>query len=509
MPGRYAGHATHRPHGSGIRGLSPDELGAGRRFGNLLPPLERPFDERALQKLAVAMSAEADPPEDGPDDEEGHIPAAYTYFGQFVDHDITFDPSTFQQQRQEAENFRTPRLDLDCLYGRGPADQPYLYDGIKLLLGQQFIPTARNPQAHDLPRAASNSLGVRRAIIDDPRNDENVIVSQLHGLLLKFHNAVADRLADAPFAKVQEVVRWHYQWVVLHDFLPRIVDRAVLNAISPAIANPEPSLRDPPPKLLLFPAGMTFMPVEFSVAAYRLGHAMVRPGYRLNERTRPLAIFDPDNPTNGLNAFGEFPKSWAIDWQRFIDLGLREGPETDTDRVQRAYHLDTSLVEPLARLPKSVAGDEAEQQPALHSLAFRNLWRGNLLRLPTGQEAAAALQKAGVPVAPLAEDEIIIGPLGAAGGEGVRRLAEVSPEFRGRAPLWPYILAEARHLGATGDQPARLSGVGGRLLAEVFVSLLLRDRTSFVHQAESWKPTLGGGCAFSLADIIRIGLAGK
>src|SRR5256884_8368133 len=64
----------------------------------------------------------------------------------------------------------------------------------------------------------------------------------------------------------------------------------------------------------------------------------------------------------------EFPRSWTIDWQRFIDLQLRPGPETKTDRVQMAYKLDTSLVEPLSKLPRSIAGDEAAKDGRLFSL---------------------------------------------------------------------------------------------------------------------------------------------
>src|SRR5262249_42683000 len=260
--------------------------------------------------------------------------------------------------------------DLDNVYGRGPADQPYLYDGAKLSLGEKLFLIERNPKARDILRVPATSDGNQRAIIGDPRNDENVIVSQFQGMMQRFHNRLIDLNPTWTFDRVQLEVRRHYQWAVLHDFLPKIVHADVLNQISTAIADPTLSFKAQPPVFRLYDAAEPIMPVEFSVAAYRLGHSMVRPGDRLNEFTAPLPIFDHNNPTNGLNAFGNFPKSWAIDWQRFIELGLRKSPETDTDRVQRAYKIDTSIVGGLGALPFSVAGDEAKTDPHKLNLAF-------------------------------------------------------------------------------------------------------------------------------------------
>src|SRR5262249_25107178 len=177
----------------------------------------------------------------------------------------------------------------------------------------------RNPLAHDLPRSIAGAGGMRRAIIGDPRNDENVIVSQFHGMMIRFHNRVVSLHpgTQKDFAAARQLVLWHYQSVVLHDFLPPLIDADVLDAVSPGFRDPSKGFS----KIVLPPGlqsdGRVFMPVEFSVAAYRLGHSMVRPAYRVNEFTEPIKIFDHSNPTNGLNAFGEFPKSWTIDWNRF------------------------------------------------------------------------------------------------------------------------------------------------------------------------------------------------
>ena len=503
-----SGHSTHQPHGSGIRGLTNDAIDApGGRFGRIFKLKPAEFGIEALAQLATAMVAGEDGAKDGPDGEESHVPAAYTYLGQFIDHDLTFDPSTFQQQKHDPagiEDFRTPRLDLDNLYGRGPSDQPFMYDRSRLLLGESFVPIERNPSAHDLPRAASSSLGIRRAIIGDPRNDENVIVSQLHGMFLRFHNRLVD-LDDDSFDAVSEKVRWHYQWMVLHDFLPLIVAPEVLDDVSPAFLDPAHSFTSSSSQLKFFrpETNKGFMPVEFSVAAYRLGHSMVRPGYRLNELTKPLPIFDAENPTAGLSAFGEFPKSWTIDWQRFVDLGLRKGAETDRDRVQLAYRLDTSLVDPLGHLPKSIAGDEAATDPRLSSLAFRNLLRGELLRLPSGQAIATHMG-----YTPLGDEEILIGKAETGNTETkeARSIASIHRHFKGSAPLWAYILAEARRNYFQSGK-ARLGPVGGRIVAEVFLGLVLSDPRSYLHAHTRWVPTHGRNGSFTLPDLLRLALA--
>jgi len=220
-----------------------------------LPVFEHKADN--LAALARTMIVPADPkdtkpvPTPIPPDERENplIPAGYTYLGQFIDHDITFDPVSSLQRQNDPDalhNFRTPRYDLDCLYGRGPADQPYLYRtgprpiphpvlgfdqrGVMFLHGENRGDPDDIASAPfigpDLPR---NSEG--RALIGDPRNDENIIVSQLHSTFLKFHNRMVECVfeecgmtGDDLFKEAQRRVRWHYQWVVVHDFLPRIID---------------------------------------------------------------------------------------------------------------------------------------------------------------------------------------------------------------------------------------------------------------------------------------------
>ena len=509
-----AGHSTHQPHGSGIRGLnslknidstSEFEGRFGRMFKGLKPTN---LPEGDLANLGNAMTG-TDGPKDGADDEESDFGAAYTYFGQFIDHDLTFDPSSFQMQKSDPDgiiDYRSPRFDMDNLYGRGPADQPYLYDGLKFLQGEKLFLVARNPKARDLPRSPAAADGNRRAIIGDPRNDENVIVSQLQGMMQRFHNSMVDANANASFDDVNLEVRRHYQWAVVHDFLTKIVRSDILDSISPAIADSSKSFKHHPPNLHYYKFTQPILPIEFSVAAYRLGHSMVRPGYRVNEFTSPLLIFDAQNPTNGLNAFGDFPKSWAIDWQRLIDLGLRTGPETDTDRVQLAYKIDTSMVMPLGHLPKSVAGDEAVADPRKFNLAFRNLLRGQKLLLPCGQDVAAAMG-----VTPIPDDKIILhaatnGSQETDGDNGAKAttIVNVSKDFAGKCPLWTYILAESRRNFYSHGR-ACLGDVGGRIVGETFLSLLKLDKDSIVNNPD-WKPMKGAASSFGLADILKAAL---
>ena len=263
-----------RPHGIPPRGIDMDtrsRLFEGR-FGRIFRALA-PADfggndtetEQLLETLAAAMIHEVDCPKDGADDEESGIPSAYTYLGQFVDHDITFDPSSSLMRQNDPDalvDFRTPRLDLDSVYGRGPDDQPYLYGADKdLLLGLPLRGDALGhpiQKAQDLARASNE-----RAMIGDPRNDENAIVSQFQGLVLRFHNNFRRDNPLLTFEQVQQQVRFHYQWVVTHDFLRRVVSSRVLEKVLPHLfaSRNHGNVLDRPPHLRFYrPKKSAFMP---------------------------------------------------------------------------------------------------------------------------------------------------------------------------------------------------------------------------------------------------------
>jgi hypothetical protein len=474
--------------------VARSELFVGR-FGRMfraLPAFE-PSDE-LIEELAARMHEEAEPRGDNGDGQEERspsdnpeIPAGFTYVGQFLDHDLTFDPASSLQHRNDPNaltDFRTARLDLDSVYGSGPADQPYLYDTadtVKLLIG-------RNPAAdedgnalepRDLPRNQQH-----RALIGDKRNDENTIVSQLQLTFLDFHNQVVDDIragaldealvSDDVFAEAQRLVRWHYQWAIAFDFLPRIVGHELVDRLIKTERRSLPGGRHEtisrfaPEHQFYRVKEHPFMPVEFSVAAYRYGHSQIRPEYDLNDAFENVPIFveHPETaPSTGhLGGFRALPAGFTIDWARFFDLG-GEAPE-------KSRLIDTRLAIPMTKLPANIASDGTDGK----SLALFNLRRGKMLGLPSGQAVARAI------------------------GAHVLTASELDIPGRGQAPLWYYVLKEAevqhngRHLGQAG----------GRIVAEVVLALIALDRHSFLAQDPAFHPVIerADPATFTFADLV-------
>lgn len=488
-------HHVTRPRGADV---APHSVFLEGRFGRLfrnLPAFDPPLDAEGEPLRALAESMREAVPEVQPESQwaptreevDSTIPAGYTYLGQFIDHDITFDPVSSLQRQNDPEalhDFRTPRFDLDSLYGDGPNNDPFMYDA-DIDAGRTTMLLGRNESGEfDLPRnvlsAAANGDPRGRALIGDPRNDENIIVSQLHLLFLRFHNRTVELVRseqpalekDNLFEEAQRVVRWHYQWVVVHDFLGRVVGEDVVNSIlAPrkyAVAGGEASVRRVALEFYRWQRA-PFMPVEFSVGAYRFGHSMIRPTYKINDPVPELPIF-PDSPTPGrfeaFHGFRPLPPKWTIDWQFFFETG-------DGSKLQMARKIDAKLAAPLFHLP--------ELDPA--ELAFRNLLRGKRLGLPSGQRVARAMG-----IEPLEDSEL--------------GLTEISAVFAGNAPLWFYVLKESEKLGVGGLGP-----VGGRIVAEVLLGLLKGDSFSYISVEPNWEPTLGG-TDFAMPDLIRFTLGG-
>ena len=522
-------------HGSNLRGLYTvprSRLYAGR-FGRMfrnLTPLTSWSDED-LKKLAENM---VDNSVDSGGDSE--IPAGYTYLGQFIDHDLTLDTTSSLDRLTDPEglqNFRTPKFDLDSVYGSGPEQSPFMYEADAMRLRIEKLRGFEGAEDEDdLPRVYEQCESVpddtpriaggqcreglkrTRAIIGDPRNDENIIVSQLHLAFIKFHNEmvkdlvekhageVSDKDKKEIFAKAQTLTRWHYQWVVFKDFLPKIVGEHMVNGIFEDVTYELGKDKDCKSIVghqlnvdLQFYGfkDNPFMPVEFSVAAYRFGHAMVRPAYRINHELKDqhdILIFkDPSLKEDekqlaadhglklndfSMEGFAERLAHWEIDWARFFEF------EGKTDVLQFARKINPELALGLSALPESVVGKEM-----LQALAARNLVRGHNLQLPSGEAVARTM---GIPQ------------------KYIDKVDEV-PDANGReTPLWYYILREAEAI----NDGKRLGPVGGRLVAEVFVGLLMADVNSFVNQNPDWKPEddsmrlKDGELVFEMPDFLNI-----
>jgi hypothetical protein len=387
--------------------------------------------------------------------------AGLTFLGQFLDHDMTFDnasPLGVVTNPETSPNTRTPGLDLDSVYGRGPTADPQLYnpsdrDKFRVESGGRF---------EDLPRMSN-----RTAIIADPRNDENLMIAGMHAAFLLFHNQVVDRLRSQGqsnvFAAAQQLVRWHYQWIILNEFLPLTIGQATVTDI---LTNGRRFYRPA--------AGQQFIPVEFQGAAYRFGHSQVRPSYRANRDGDPNGgaasgapaffgmIFDPAGQGQAdpvdLRGGARAPRRF-IGWETFFNFGGAFATHVRSNKL-----IDSNISTPLFNLPLATIPDGAPPT----SLAQRNLLRHITWSLPSGQSIA---QTIGVP------------PLWA---ESFPELQQFGHGLPSSTPLWYYILKEAE-LRAGGR---RLHGVGARIVGEVFIGLLQLDPTSFLATNPSWRPTL-------------------
>ncbi len=437
------------------------------RFGRLFPRLP-PFAE-ASDKLTAALMELGKPggimdaldgqPDEANPDNPTHT-AGTTFMGQFIDHDLTFDLTSklgVPSEPLRSPNLRSPAFDLDSVYGGGPREDPELYE-VRDALGRRRgsepgikLRIESGGTAEDLPRGAD---GV--AIISDPRNDENMIIAGMHAAAIMFHNKVVDVVEksdrrDTPgevFRKAQRLTQWHYQWMVVHEFMPLFIGQATTDDI----------LRRRRRSFML-----PFIPVEFQAAAYRFGHSMVRPSYPPNIAAGFMPIFDrtqdgiadPEDLRGGFRAPRRF-----IDWETFFDFG----PDaTGRNRIRRNKLIDTKLSSPLFDLPLVTIGGVGPT-----ALAQRNLLRHVTWGLPSGQSIAQAMDLPALAPADLSE----LKPLG--------------QNLDASTPLFYYILKEAQ-IAAKG---LTLGPVGGRIVGEVFVALLERDRDSYLSVNPRWRPTL-------------------
>ena len=422
-----------------------------------------------LQALGEAMA------DDGPagttvDPDDSNIPAIFTYLGQFIDHDITArtdrdealtsieNPAAVQPLSPDTvtrvlRNGRRPQLDLDSVFGEGPAMVPGVTTQSQILYDSNFkLKVFEAPGRIDLIREA----GTRTAIIADGRNDENLNISQLHARILKFYNHIYDNQdnnlsAREKYARARQLTRWAYQFVVLNDFLMTVCDP---NVVRDTLANG--------PRFYGFTAGQgdTYMPLEFSVAGFRFGHSLIRPSYKLNANTTvPLKVMPPGAPqllapasrADNFAPDGQLKADFVIEWSNFIGAN-----------AQKTRKIETRIARGLFNLPFR------PQPPILSHLATSNLVRGFNLSIPTGQAVCDVMG-----IIPLTPAEL------KAGESALINTVLSNPayQFDTRSPLWYYILREA----AVQQNGARLGEVGSRIVAETLVGLVKQDPNSYLN----------------------------
>lgn len=407
------------------------------------------------------------------------IPMGMVFFGQFIDHDITLDTTSALDRVNDpgaTQNFRTPALDLDCIYGSGPEANAFLYkDGLYLLTGKDGTALASQSANHrnnDLVRSSSGT-----AIIGDPRNDENRIISQLQLAFINFHNNVVDHLINDEsisntelkrasvrkelYEKSRELVTWHYQWIVINEFLPLIVGKPLVNKILGQGRS-------------YYTPKRAFIPIEFSAAAYRFGHSLAP--QKLKVQTTQTHDFELFGATLGFGFSPISDDKQVVDWKTMFDID-------STNPAQKTDSLDTKLPTDLLELPFIQEGEK--------SLATRNLLRGQSFLLPSGENVAKQIGVTQTDIDKVLNHIDINTP---------------NIDLSNGVPLWYYILAEAECLGrgdSDGNKPGEgLGVVGGTIVGETILGLIELDSMSFLSKNRNWSPTLNSTETFSMSNLL-------
>lgn len=445
---------------------------AGRRSGHFgrmlhLPPLY-------MHPAALAELGRQGGPMDGGTTAErtATAPVGQVFFGQFVDHDITLDVTSSLSATADPNtipNARTPTLDLDCVYGAGPEAHPFLYHNsgdfakVKLLTGADGTAVSQPAAlaAQDLVRSPQGT-----AVIGDPRNDENRIISQLQLAMIRFHNNVVDCIVSNPtnqregkalYEYARELTTWHYQWVVINDFLVKMCGAAV---VADVLGNGRqiycPGHEEP------------YIPIEFAAAAYRFGHSMIPQSIQVQQSEPALRLFG-SVLGRGFSPLSD-PRG-VVDWHELVKTSANRN-------VQLAEKLNSKMATDLLALPFITDPND------VNSLATRNLRRGQGFRLSSGENVAAALGRS-------------IGEIDAV-ATAAQALAGTAVDFSSGTPLWFYLLVEAGEIGRESepdlfDPGEGLGPVGARIVAETLIGLAELDPRSYLTQNRSWLPSDGVG----------------
>jgi Animal haem peroxidase len=397
--------------------------------------------------------------------------AGTTFMGQFMDHDMTFDLTSRLGQATDpaaSPNSRTPAFDLDSVYGGGPQADPDLYEqvrrGGRSERGIKFK-VESGGLFEDLPRQGNT------AIIADPRNDENLVIAGLQVAFLLFHNKAVDLITsnevklvdtrsrreepDEVFRRARRLTTWHYQWMILHEFLPLFIGQEMVDRILAGGRK-------------YYTPEVGQIPVEFQGAVFRFGHSMVRPSYRVNFTSlsgQPFFGFifdptqennpDPDDLRGGFRAQRRF-----IGWSTFFDFG--------DGNMRPNKQIDTKISTPLFDLPLAAIATLTPPPEPPTSLPQRNLLRHVTWQLPSGQSIAKYMN---VP---------------SLSSQDLKELKDFGQKLDESTPLWYYILKEAEIM----ENGVHLGPVGGRIVGECIIGLLQLNRDSYVADSPRWRPSL-------------------
>jgi hypothetical protein len=497
---------TKLSHAGGVQ--SVDEILFSTPFNYLFPDAARsaacllPRDQSTLDGLKDLGSLMGDPGTiSAPDPSfDSAILAAFTYLGQFIDHDLTartdrnspntsignyliepLDPDTVVANLR---NGRRPQLDLDSVFGDGPGlvaganattteSQPLYETDLSLKLFHQG-------GRIDLPGRIPSGSGEtykNPALIGDMRNDENVNVSQLHTSFLLFYNKIYTGLSGSNVEKhirARQLVRWAYQFVVVNDYLTQVCDNGI---VADTLAN-GPRYFGPTAG-----HGEAFMPLEFSVAGFRFGHSMIRPFYRLNVTSGDVEVMQllgtNSNSSNFDASDNQLVSARIVDWSNFVGSS-----------AQRARKIDSKIAMGLFQLPF------IPDHPPLRNLAVRNLLRGYHLSIPHAQAVCSAFG-----VVPLSTSQLITGEDPKIAG------VLLNYKFDARTPLWYYVLREAA-VQQNGD---RLGEIGSRIVCETIIGMLKSDPNSYLNNRNDTSVTENGidlkpgpgGLIKDLEDLLR------
>jgi hypothetical protein len=455
-----------------------------RDFAFLFPSAHGPAQDRdqlvALnERMRDDLSA---------DNDSAVTPAGFTFFGQFVDHDLTLtavkpahaaDGPEFDEFRKPLpisalDNVRTPEFELDSVFGRGP--EGVADDGSPIA---QFL--YRNPPhdlrlrtgsdthqaSWDLPRQNPDADGLQPAIIGDPRNDENKLIAQVHGIFLRAYNRFYEQAAGSPTERYNDARRLlteSYHAILVHDYVRRFASKPVFESVLAnrasryrAIAHTKPDNRPE-------------MPAEFAFALFRFGHSQVRDGYNMNATTSVPTFSDDREDLSGLTAIRH---GMAWDHKLFFDDALGKPGHVLPARFNVSRRIDTRLAMSLFKLKRPAV------DPKMHErrLAARNMLRARAVGLATGEQAAQALG-----IAPLSPAAL-----------GVADLSSIA----GQTPLWYYILKEAELAGGE-----HLGTVGSIILAETILGILATAQGSFFRNNDwATRPRSGVTTMRQLADF--------